>query len=147
MLTSKLKTLQLLPLSKLLLCCLLAHGNSSAADQHFTAVFAGTGRACSGNLYLYKKTIEWNTTYSICKPTAYTVLANELDSNSPRLVVQLKHKSSKCHQQVLALSPIPSQPFSWDVQGFASLADYENREDAAAKARTLMCPMIKRDQL
>src|SRR5262245_31405462 len=37
------------------------------AGPAFTGTFRGTGRACTGALFVRTKTLEWNTTYSRCQ--------------------------------------------------------------------------------
>ncbi|MDR2789226.1 MAG: hypothetical protein LBD06_12965 [Candidatus Accumulibacter sp.] len=47
-----------------------------AADKSFTGVFSGYGRACSGGLFVRAKTIEWNSSFGIRKPTGHQALKN-----------------------------------------------------------------------
>ncbi|MDR2128956.1 MAG: hypothetical protein LBP52_07815, partial [Burkholderiaceae bacterium] len=75
-----------------------------AGDGVFTGVFEGTGRACSSALRT--KTIEWNSTYSICKPTRYEVLEKTLgdDGEYARIVFSLETRSKHCRYKVIEVA-------------------------------------------
>ncbi|MCH8620363.1 hypothetical protein [Undibacterium sp. TS12] len=129
----------------LLILALLDHGNADAASQTYTGVFQGQGRACFGKLFLRKKTIEWNSSFSVCKPVAYTILKIDMDSASPHIAVLLKHKNKTCRQAVIAMTLDPAFPQFWLVQGYTSQQDYEHRKEEDVDARTLSCGMQKLD--
>lgn len=61
-------------------------GTAVAAEKAFTGVFEGTGRACPGALFVRARTIEWNSSFSICKPTSYEILEKKLDNDHKRVV-------------------------------------------------------------
>ncbi len=137
------------PLSRLLLPSVmlmaLINANAIAADKVFTGVFQGQGRACFGKLFLREKTVEWNSSFSVCNSTGYTVLKSDLDGTSPHIAVYLKHKSRTCREAVIALTFDPAFPHFWQAEAYVSRQDYEHRTDEDVKARTLMCSMQKLD--
>lgn len=99
---------------------------AAAADDTFTGVFQGTGRACFGALYVRAKTIEWNSTYSICKPSQYEILENSVSDGNRRVVFHLKHRSRQCRYPVVEVEH--ASGYSWNVSGYQSLDHYRNKD-------------------
>jgi hypothetical protein len=77
-----------------------------AADRAFTGVFEGTGRACSGNFYIRSRTAEWNTPFSVCKPSGYEVLEKDLSGEKRRLAIRLKARSKYCRYEVIEVEQV-----------------------------------------
>lgn len=129
---------------------LLAAGLSSsalaAADKPFTGVFEGTGRACSGNLYIRTKTVEWNTPFSACKRTGYEVLEKDFDGEPKRLALRLKNRSKHCRYGVVEVTQ--ASRYAWNATAYPSLEAFRKRalpewSNSVLPGRmVLSCPMI-----
>ncbi|MES2247061.1 MAG: hypothetical protein V4645_07260 [Pseudomonadota bacterium] len=124
----------------------LAFPCTTLADTPFTGRFSGTGRACSGGLYVRTKTIEWNSSFSICKPTRYEVLdRGRSKEGGERIVFRLQSRSRQCLYEVIEVEQYDI--YSWGVQGFQSLEAYRNRalpdwaNSPLEERLTLSCPM------
>ncbi|MBR8417426.1 hypothetical protein K6W16_22500 [Burkholderia dolosa] len=115
-------------LAVLVLCMSVATLSSAvvAADDAFAGVFRGTGRACSGALYVRAKTIEWNSSYSICKSSSYEILEKKLDGERERMVFRLKNRSSRCRYSVVEVERAGG--YSWNVSGYQSLEGFRKRD-------------------
>ncbi|WP_269511034.1 hypothetical protein [Burkholderia sp. IMCC1007] len=98
----------------------------AAADGAFTGAFQGTGRACSGALHVRAKTIEWNSTYSICKSSPYEVLEKKIDGDRERMVFRLKNPSSRCRYSVVEVER--ASGYNWNVSGYQSLEGFQKRD-------------------
>ncbi len=133
-----------------LMALALAGPCTALADAAFTGRFSGTGRACSGGLYVRTKTIEWNSSFSICKPTRYEVLDNELDKKEDeRIVFRLQSPSRQCLYPVIEVQRLST--YSWGVQGYQSMESYRNRalpdwaNSPLEERLILSCPMTRLD--
>ncbi|WP_420994412.1 hypothetical protein ACKI2N_017640 [Cupriavidus sp. 30B13] len=113
----------------------------------FTGVFQGQGRGCWGKLYVKTKTLEWNTPYSACARTPYTVIDKDMDAAAPSIAFALQHKSRSCRYEIVQLAFDPTYPDYWLARGYVSRADYESRKTAsnAAQSRTLSCGVQRQD--
>ncbi|WP_349252978.1 hypothetical protein [Burkholderia cenocepacia] len=98
----------------------------AAADNAFTGAFQGTGRACSGALYVRAKTIEWNSSYSICKSSYYEILQKKFDGELERIVFRLQNRSSRCRYSVVEVERAGSD--NWNVSGYQSLQGFQKRD-------------------
>jgi len=122
-------------------------GVVSAADKAFVGVFEGTGRACSGALFVRSKTLEWNSTYSICKSTRYEVLEQEVSDGHERIVFRLKNRSKQCRFEVVEVEHVSD--YNWNVSGYPNLEGFENRNlpgwknSPLPERQTFSCPMTK----
>jgi hypothetical protein len=122
-------------------------GIALAADVPFTGAFTGTGRACSGGLYLRAKTVEWISTYSICKPSRYELLAKDLTADHQRIAVRIKARSRQCLYEIFEAEQVST--YSWDVRGYQSLEAYrkqdlpEWRNSPLPERQLLSCPMVR----
>lgn len=96
-----------------------------ANDRVVTGVFEGTGRACSGALYVRAKTIQWNSTYSICTLTRYEILEKNLDGDHERIVFHLKKRSRQCLFEIVEVEHV--EGYSWNVNGYPSLEGFQKR--------------------
>ena len=133
-----------------LMALALAGACPALADAPFTGKFSGTGRACSGGLYVRTKTIEWNSSFSICKPTRYEVLDNELDKKEDeRIVFRLQSPSRQCLYPVIEVQRLST--YIWGVQGYQSMESYRNRalpdwaNSPLEERLILSCPMTRLD--
>ena len=124
---------------------ILANGVVLAADKPFTGVFQGQGRGCWGKLYVREQSIEWNTPYSVCTKTSYTVIQNGLNLTPPHISFALDRKSKKCRYEVIELSFDPEYPDYWQATGYQSRMDFDNRTalNEKSKLRTLSCGVRK----
>lgn len=120
-----------------------------ASDRVFTGTFSGTGRACSGGLHIRTRTIEWNSSFSVCKPTRYEILEKNFSSEHRRIVYRLKTRSKRCRYEVIEIEHVSGA--GWNVNGYQSLDAYTNRKtpnwknSALPERQVLACPMIGPD--
>ena len=112
-----------------------------------TGGFKGQGRGCWGSLYVREKTVQWTTPYSICKPTAYTVVEHDLTTPKRSIAFELARRSAQCRYAVIELSFDPETPDYWLAKGYASLNEFKQRKLASdeSKLRTLSCAVQKKD--
>jgi len=130
-----------------LLALALTLGSTTIQAEPFTGVFHGQGRGCWGKLYVKTKTLAWNTPYSVCAKTPYTVIDKDMDASAPGIAFMLRHKSRSCRYEIVQLAFDPAYPDYWLARGYASRADYEGRKtaDGAAQSRTLSCSVQRQD--
>jgi len=120
-----------------------------AAEVGITGVFEGTGRACTGALYLRAKTMEWNSTYSVCKSTRYKILEKNLTGDHKRLVLHLKNRSPRCRYDVVEVEH--TSGYNWNVSGYQSLEGFQKRDlpdwnnSPLPERQVLSCVMVKSD--
>ena len=131
------------------LALLVIAGASAAATPgpHLTGTFDGTGRACSGALHIRAKTVEWNSSFSVCKPSRYEVLDSALGGEHGRIALRLKTRSPKCRYEVVEAEQVSA--YSWDVRGYQSLESYQKRalpdwsNSPIPERMILSCPMVR----
>jgi hypothetical protein len=129
------------------LALLVLAGAAVAAEPPFTGAFNGRGRACFGGFYIREKTVEWISTFSICKPSRYEVLAKDLSPGHQRIAVHIRSRSRHCLYEVFEAEQIDA--YNWGVNGYQSLASYENRKlpdwsNSPLEERwVLSCPMVR----
>ncbi|WPH19414.1 hypothetical protein [Variovorax paradoxus] len=127
----------------------LAGTGTAIAAAPFTAVFSGTGRACSGGLYVRTQTIEWNSSFSICKPSRYSVLEKDLAVDHGRIAFRLAARSRQCRYEVIEAKQVST--YGWSVQGYPSLEAYRKRalpgwrHSPRDERMVLSCPMVRLD--
>ncbi len=127
----------------------LAGTGTAIAAAPFTAVFGGTGRACSGGLYVRTQTIEWNSSFSICKPSRYSVLEKDLAAAHDRIVFRLATRGRQCRYEVVEAEQIST--YGWSVQGYPSIEAYQKRalpgwhHSPRDERMVLSCPMVRLD--
>jgi hypothetical protein len=131
-----------------LLAFLVLPGTGAAmAEAPFTGVFSGTGRACSGGLYVRTKTIEWNSSFSVCKPARYRVLEKDLARDRGRIAFRLEARSRRCRYEVIEAEQVSI--YGWSVQGYQSLEAYRKRalpgwrNSPLDERLVLSCPMTR----
>jgi hypothetical protein len=115
-----------------------------AGEPPDSAAFQGGGRACAGGFYVRKTTIEWKSTFSVCKRTAFDVIERTgAGDDARRIVYRLSTRSPSCRYEVVELEQVSLH--GWDVTGYPSQAAFEHRAsaDASATAMTLSCPMVR----
>ena len=117
-----------------------------AGEQPFTGSFRGTGRACSGSLNIRTKTIEWRSSFSVCKPTRHEILDKDLTPEHRRIAYRLTARSKACRYEVVEIQHVDGA--GWNATGYQSLESFQNREAPAWKnsqlpeRQVLSCPMI-----
>lgn len=122
-------------------------GIAMAADAPFTGAFKGTGRACSGGFYIRETTVEWISTFSICKPSRYEVLEKDSTAGRERIAVRIKSRSRQCLYEVFEAER--SSTYGWNINGYQSLASYRNRalpdwRNSPMQDRLILsCPMVR----
>jgi hypothetical protein len=132
-----------------LLCIAMAAAPALAADKPFTGTFGGTGRACSGGLHIRANTIEWNSSFSVCKPTGYEVLEEDVSPGRRRIAYRLKVRSKHCRYAVVEVEHT-SGP-GWNVTGYQSLDAFQNlaapgwKNSPLPERQVLSCPMVGPD--
>jgi hypothetical protein len=132
-----------------LLCIAMAAASALAADKPFTGAFSGTGRACSGGLHIRANTIEWNSSFSVCKPTGYEVLDQDASADRRRTAYRLKVPSKRCRYEVIEVEHAGG--YGWNVTGYQSLDAFKNREapdwknSPLPERQVLSCPMVGPD--
>jgi hypothetical protein len=131
---------------------MLFAGEATAADKPFTGVFEGTGRACSGNLYIRSRTVEWNTPFSVCKRAAYDVLEKDFAGDGKRLALHRRTRSKRCAYVVIEIAKVDSvSPYAWNVTGYQSLEAFQKRVQPdwlgspLPERLTLSCPTVLLD--
>ena len=131
----------------LFLAALTANGVAVATDKPFTGIFQGTGRACSGALYVRSKTTEWHSTYSACERSRYEILEKDLTGKVHRIAFLIKKRSAHCRHEVVELRL--SDGYAWNVNGYPSLEAFQKRDapdwkDSVLPGReVLSCVLIK----
>jgi hypothetical protein len=119
------------------------------ADAPFTAVFSGTGRACSGGLFVRTRTIEWNSSFSVCKRGRYEVLEKDFAGDHGRIAFRLHVRSRQCRHEVIEAEQVGT--YGWSVQGYPSLEAYQKRtlpgwrNSPLDERLVLSCPMTRLD--
>ena len=105
--------------------CGFAKSNDSS-KSFYLGNFQGSGRACYGKLILKAKSVSWNTTYSSCKTSHYTIL--ELDQSGPKwaIVLERKVKDKKCYYPVIRLTHEINMGsnIGWSIEGFKTPKAY-----------------------
>lgn len=119
---------------------------SVAGERPFTGVFEGTGRACSGNLYIREKTAEWNTPFSVCKPARYELLEKDFTGEHKRLALRIKSRSKRCAYEVFEVEQVSR--YGWNANAYQTLEAFQKRshpdwENSPLPERlTLSCPVV-----
>jgi hypothetical protein len=106
-------------------------------------VFEGTGRACSGLLKITPKRLSWNTAFSPCPASAYTLVERRQESNATQWAYRFVHTPRNCFYKVVMLKKLVDVDgrVEWHASGFTSMKAYK----ADAKVDRLNCPLVKLD--
>ena len=138
----------MMPITRLVGIFLLALASVSAASERpFTGAFKSWGRACNGGVYVRAKTIEWISSWSICKPSPYEVLDRSAADEPERIAFHIKQRSKTCLYEVVELV---NNEGSWFAIGYQTLEAFRNRNDPEWRDSplperwTLACPMERR---
>ena len=121
---------------------------SMAGDSVFTGSFRGEGRACFGGLFVRTKTIEWNSSFSKCGPSAYVVLDQGLNEAQPKIAYRLIRRQKQCRSEVIELVYYEGQ--AWSVNGYPTVEAYRNKDlpdwkDSLLPERAVMsCGVLKK---
>jgi hypothetical protein len=116
-----------------LIPALLGAGGASAADIA-QGNFMGSGRACYGMLTITSRAITWETPYSQCRTSPYSIRDRRDGAEGLRITYQLASPSANCRYSVLVLTHNASEnpDIGWNVTGYASLdGATQDRRDAA----------------
>ena len=104
-----------------------------ADAESLTGIFSGQGRPCWGQLTLTSKTIEWTTSFSTCKATAYDIVDQDLKSQSPTASYRLKHRNPACKFPYISVKFDPEYPDYWQLVGYASEQAFEQRRETGSE--------------
>jgi hypothetical protein len=144
--TSKLRNMHLKLITSLLTLFLCTPNLKATANEKFTGTFEGTGRACAGKLFVRTKTIEWNSTYSICNKTHYEIIEKNLTADQKHIAFRLKNKNKLCRYEVIELEYLSD--YNWNVNGYQTTEGFKNRlskewiESSLPERQILSCLMI-----
>ncbi|MBB5416408.1 hypothetical protein OKW33_002206 [Paraburkholderia atlantica] len=137
---------------KMTAMCIILYSMSSiaiGAEVGLKGDFEGTGRACSGALYVRANTIEWNSTYSVCKPTRYEILEKNFSDDQRRIVFHLKNPGRQCRFKIVEVEHASGH--NWNVSGYRSLEGFQKRDlpdwnnSPLPERQVLSCLMVERD--
>lgn len=137
----------LIRVATLLAAAVVAPG-APAGERSFTGVFEGTGRACSGNLYIREKTAEWNTPFSVCKPARYELLEKDFAREHKRLALRIKSRSKRCLYEVFEVEQVSR--YGWNANAYQTLEAFQKRSlpdwdnSPLPERLTLSCPVVLR---
>jgi hypothetical protein len=106
-----------------------SHVAPVAADAPCDGVYRSWGRTCQGSLVVRSKTIEWNSPFSVCKPSPYAVLDSELEGDERRVVYRIKKRNKACAFDVIEVFQFGDD--MWSMRGYPSVEAYERRNDDA----------------
>ncbi|MDM0076377.1 hypothetical protein QTH90_18350 [Variovorax sp. J2P1-59] len=127
-----------------LLSVLVLYAKPATADAPCEGAYRSAVRGCFGGAYVRRDTIEWNTPWSVCKPTPYEIIDSEMEGDQRRVVYMLKKPSKSCGYQIIEIEHMGDD--YWSVNGYPTRESYEKRDDHAwidaAEGRTsLSCPV------
>jgi hypothetical protein len=106
-------------------------------------VFEGTGRACSGLLKITPKRMSWNTAFSPCSASAYTLVERRQEGGATQWAYRFTRTPKSCFYKVITLKKVvtPDARIEWHASGFTSMEAYK----ADATVDRLNCPLVKAD--
>lgn len=132
----------------LLACGLTVIGGPARSDDSPTralpsevGTYNGTGRACFGTLKISADRIVWNTPFSQCSSSGFSVLSRYADHRGTGAAFVLTNPGPKCRSRVLLLTHDNKSDshIGWNVTGFESVDTY-----APEKPETgLSCYLVK----
>jgi hypothetical protein len=103
-------------------------------------VFEGTGRACSGKLTITPKKLSWNTPFSPCPASAFTLVERRQKGGATQWAYRFIGAPKSCLYKVVVLEKAPAtDDWAWNVSGFTSMQTYK----ADAKADQLNCYLVR----
>lgn len=107
-------------------------------------VFEGTGRACGGLLKITPRRMSWNTPFSPCPASAYTLLERRQKDGATQWAYRFTGAPKRCLYKVVVLEKKPvadSRATPWNAYGFVSTKAYR----ADSSIDRLSCYLIKAD--
>jgi hypothetical protein len=114
----------------------------SGAPPLQLGVFEGTGRACSGLLKITPKRMSWNTPFSPCPASAFTLVERRQKGATTQWAYQFVGAPKSCLYKVVVLEKtVPPDVWAWNVYGFTSMKAYK----ADDKVNQLNCYLVKAD--
>jgi hypothetical protein len=117
-----------------------AHAESGKAMPRERGVYAGTGRACAGQLRITADRISWTTPFSRCAASPFTVKDRQ-ENKALRVTYQLLQRGPRCRYEVLMLAHDGGSEdrIGWNVVGFPSMSAYDPERPEAG----LSCYLVK----
>lgn len=104
-------------------------------------VFEGTGRACSGLLEITPKRLSWNTPFSPCPASAFTLVERRQKDGATQWAYGFAQTPKSCFYKVVMLKKLVDGRIEWHASGFTSMKAYK----ADVKTDRLNCPLVKLD--
>lgn len=106
-------------------------------------VFEGTGRACSGLLEITPKRLSWNTLFSPCPASAFTLVERRQKDGATQWAYGFAQTPKSCFYKVVMLKKLVDVDgrIEWHASGFTSMKAYK----ADVKTDRLNCPLVKLD--
>jgi hypothetical protein len=102
----------------------------ASADAPCEGAYKSWGRGCDGGAYVRRNSIEWHSTWSVCKATPYDIIDSELHAGNPRRVVYKLRKLSKtCRYPIIEIVEGAGKDDYWTIKGYPSAQAYEKRGD------------------
>ncbi|WP_143044789.1 hypothetical protein [Variovorax sp. YR216] len=121
----------------------------SVEDTPFTGNFGGSsGRVCSGGIHIRAKTLEWISTYRICKSSSYDVVERDASGQYPRIVFRIKNRSRQCGLEIFELAQADAHIGQWEATAYPSMEAYLKRDQPgwvdsqAPERQALSCMMF-----
>jgi hypothetical protein len=104
-----------------------SHAGPATADAPCDGAYRSWGRACFGGAFVRNKTIEWNATFSACKPSPYEVIDSDLEGERRRVAYRFKKRSRNCAYEVMEIAGKPGG--TWSIKGYTTVEAYQKRDD------------------
>ncbi|CAI3956383.1 unnamed protein product [Commensalibacter communis] len=125
--------------------------NANAQEKNipFTGVFEGHGRVCYGHLYIKTKTIEWISSFAVCKRSTYKILEMQFDDKGKRIVYLIKNPSKYCRIKIIEFykEPMDSEDSvfeHWTLTGYKSVEEYHRQKDTKQTSEeNFDCDMVR----
>lgn len=120
-----------------------AAASPTTEPQLQLGVFEGAGRACSGLLKITPKRLSWNTAFSPCPASAYTLVERRREGDAAQWAYRFVRTPKSCFYKVVMLKKLVDVDgrVEWHASGFTSMKAYK----ADAKVDRLNCPLVKLD--
>jgi hypothetical protein len=96
---------------------------------------SGGGRACNGDLRIFPRYLNWETSFSTCDHVTYQPLPG--GDGKSTWVYQLRARPKACRFEVLEVRHDADNSGAWEVTGFQSLAAWRKSD----KMQVSNCPM------
>jgi hypothetical protein len=101
---------------------------TALADAPCDGAYRSWGRACFGGAFVRDKTIEWNSSFSTCKPSPYEVLDSVLEGKPRSVAYRIKKPSKDCRYAVIEIVEDSGDGEGWSIAGFTSMEAYGRGE-------------------